>query len=92
MDTKNKGFHRGSKRGVREIKGCGVRKLPTRASTLQEVRNSSYLGLLSIFGPRQKGFLFKGLFEEEKLGFRVLLYVSSPRRRCESSHGRLVLC
>ena len=45
--------------------------------TLQEVRDFSYLGLLSIFGPGKEGFSFKGLFGEEKLGFRVLLDVSS---------------
>ena len=60
-------------------------------STLQEVRDSSYLGLLPILGPRKEGFLFKGFFSEEKLDFRVLLDVSSPRRRHESSYGRLVL-
>ena len=36
-------------------------------------------------------FSFKGLFGEEKWGFQVILDVSSPRRRCGSSHGRLVL-
>ena len=61
-------------------------------STLQEVRDSFYLGLLSIFGPRIEDFSFKGMFGKEKLGFRVLLNVSSPRRRrCESSYERLVL-
>ena len=60
-------------------------------STLQDVRDSSYLGLLSIFRLGKKGFSFKGLFGEEKLGFRVLLDVSLPRLRCESSHGRMVL-
>ena len=38
------------------------------------------------------GFSFKGLFGEEKLDFWVMLDVSSPRRRHESSHGRLDLC
>ena len=37
------------------------------------------------------GFFVKSLFGEEKLDFRVLLDVSLPRRRCESSQGRLVL-
>ena len=59
---------------------------------LQEVRYSSYLGLLFIFGPGKEGFSFNGLFGEEKLDFRVMLDVSSPRRMCESSHRRLVLC
>ena len=47
---------------------------------LKEVRASSYLGLLSIFGPGKVEFLFKGLFGEEKLDFRVMLDVYSPRR------------
>ena len=41
------------------------------------------------FGKR--GFFIKGLFGEEKLDFRVMFDVSSPRRRCESSQGRLVI-
>ena len=48
-----------------KIKGYGFRKLPTCASKLQEVRDSSHLGLLSIFGPGKEGFSFKGLFGEE---------------------------
>ena len=52
-------------------------------SMLQEVKDPSYLGLLSIFGLGKKGFSFNGLFGEEKLGFRVLLDFSSPRRRCD---------
>ena len=47
---------------------------------LKEVRDSSYLGLLSIFGPGKVEFLFKGLFGEEKLDFWVMLDVYSPRR------------
>ena len=52
--------------------------------TLLKVRDSSYLGLLSIFGPGKEGFLFEGLFGEEKQGFLILLHVSllnlsSPR-------------
>ena len=74
-----------------EIEVVGFRRLPTRVSMLQEVRDSSYLGLLSIFGPGIEGFSFKGLFGKEKLDFRVLLDASSPRRKHESSHGRLVL-
>ena len=80
MVTKITGFRRGSKRGVQEIKGFGFRKLPTYVSTLQDVRDSSYLGFLSIFRPRKCSFSFKGLFSEEKLVFRVLLDVSSPKR------------
>ena len=53
---------------------------------LLEVMDSSYLGLLSIFGSGKEGFSFKGLFGEEKRDFRVLLDVSSPRQRCKSSH------
>ena len=34
-------------------------------SMLQEVRDSFYLGLLSIFGPGKEGFSFKGLFGED---------------------------
>ena len=49
------------------------------------------LGLFSIFGPVKVGFSFKGLFSDEKLDFRVMLDVSLPKRRHESSHGRLVL-
>ena len=63
----------------REIEVVGFKRLLPRVSTLQEVRDSSHLGLHSIFRPRKEGFSFKGLFGEEKLGFRVLLNVSSPR-------------
>ena len=74
-----------------KIKGYGFRKLPTRASKLQEVRDSSHLGLLSIFCPGKEGFSFKGLFGEENWVFGfflmflclgelgVLLDVSLPR-------------
>ena len=41
--------------------------------TLKKVRDSSYLGLLFIFGPGKEGFSFKGLFGEEKLDFQVFL-------------------
>ena len=44
-------------------------RLPSDSSTLQEVGDSSYLGLFSIFGPGKEGFSFKGLFGEEKLDF-----------------------
>ena len=44
----------------------GFRKLPTYICMLQEVRDSSYLGLLSFFGSGKEGFSFKGLFGEEK--------------------------
>ena len=64
----------------KEIEFFGFRKLPTHVFMLQEVRNFSYLGLLSIFGSEKEGFSFKGLFGEEKLDFRVLLDASSPRR------------
>ena len=63
-----------------EIKVVGFRRLPTRVSMLQEVRDSFYLGLLSIFGLGKEGFSFKGQFNEEKLDFQVLLDVSSPRK------------
>ena len=63
----------------REIEVVGFRRLPTSVSTLQEVRDFSYLVLLSISGPGKEGFSFKDLFSEEKLDFRVLLDVSSPR-------------
>ena len=56
----------------REIEVFGFRKLPTLVSTLQDAKDSSYLGLHSIFGPGKEGFSFKGLFGKEKLGFRVL--------------------
>ena len=36
-------------------------------------------------------FFVKGLFSEEKLDFWAMFNVSSPRRRCESLQGRLVL-
>ena len=64
----------------REIEVVKFKRLPTHVSALQEVGDSSYLGLFSIFGPGKEGFSFKGLFGEYKLDFRVLLYVSSPRR------------
>ena len=63
-----------------EIKVVGFRRFPTSVSTLQKVRDSSYLSLLSIFGPRKEGFSFKGLFGEEKLDFWVMLDVSLPRK------------
>ena len=44
-----------------------------------EVRDSSYLGLLSTFGPGKEGFSVKGLFCGEKLHFRFLLSVSSTK-------------
>ena len=74
-----------------EIKVVGFRRVPTFVSKLKEVGDSSYLGLLSIFGPGKEGFSFKGMFSKEKLDFRVLFDVSLPRQRHESSHGRLVL-
>ena len=40
-------------RRFREIEVFGFRRLPTRVSMLLEVRDSSYLGLLSIFGLRK---------------------------------------
>ena len=36
-------------------------------------------------------FLFKGLFCEEKLDFRVMFDVSSPRRRVPPGHGHVHL-
>ena len=48
--------------------------------SLLEVRDSSYLGLLSIFGSGKEDISFKGLFAEEKLDFWVLLDVSSLRK------------
>ena len=49
-------------------------------STLQEVRDSSYLVLLSIFGPGKEGFLLRAcLAKKKKQVFQVLLDVSSPR-------------
>ena len=48
--------------------------------TCLEVRDSSYLGLLSIFGLGKEGFSVKGLFGEEKLNFRVMHSVFSPRQ------------
>ena len=65
-------------RRFHEIEVIGFRRLPTRISTLQQARDSSYLGSLSIFGPGKEGFSFKGLFAEEKLDFQVLLDVPSP--------------
>ena len=64
----------------KEIEVVGFRKLPTHVFTLQEVRDFSYLGLLSIFGLGKEGFSFKGLFGQEKMDFRVLLDVTSPKR------------
>ena len=72
--------HKIRERRFREIKVFGLRKLPARVSTLQGVRDSSYLGLLSIFRPGKEGFSFKGVFGKEKLGFQVLPDVSSPRQ------------
>ena len=64
----------------REIEVVGFRRLPTRVSRIK-VRDSSYLGLLSIFGLGKEGFSVKGLFGKEKLDFRVLYNVSLPGRR-----------
>ena len=58
----------------REIEVVGFRRLP---NPHLEVRDSSYLGLLSIFGLGKEGFLVKGLLGEETLVFRVLPGVSS---------------
>ena len=69
-----------------EIEVVRFRSLSTHVSTLQEVRDSSYLGLLSIFGPGKEGFSLRVyLAKKKKWGFQVLLDVSSPRRRCKSS-------
>ena len=47
---------------------------------LLEVRDSSYLGLLSIFGSGKEGFFVKGLFGEEKnLDFWVMFDFSLHR-------------
>ena len=48
---------------------------------LLEVRDSSYLGSLSIFRPEKEGVFVKGLFGEEKRDFWVHLDVASPRKR-----------
>ena len=78
-------------RRFRDIEVFGFRKLPSRVSTLQEVSDSFYLGLLSIFGPGKAGFSFKGPFREEKLGFRVMLDVSLPRRTLDRLGERVNL-
>ena len=48
--------------------------------TLLKVRDSSYLGLLSTFGPGKEGFSLRVCFAKKKLDFLVLLNVSSPRK------------
>ena len=70
VGTRKKGFLRSSKR-----RDFGKSKLFGK-----EVRDSSYLGLLSIFGSEKEGFSVKGLFGKEKWDFRVFLNVASPRR------------
>ena len=47
--------------------------------------------MLSIFGSGKEGFSVKGLFGEEKLDFRVLHNVSSPRRTVKIFTRKLVL-
>ena len=80
VDTWKEEFCRRSKRGdfgKSKLSGLGG-FLPMYHSP--DVRNSSYLVLLSIFGPGKEGFSFKDLFGEEKLDFWVLLDVSLHRR------------
>ena len=50
----------------REIEVFGFRKLFTCVSTLQEVRDSSYLGLLSIFRPGKEDFSLRACLEKKK--------------------------
>ena len=45
-----------------------------------EVRDSSYLSLLSIFDREKRVFRLKACLEEKNCIFRVLLNVSSSRR------------
>ena len=60
---------------------------------LLEVRDSSYLSLLSTFGPGKAGLSVKGMFGEEKKMrfsgsarcFFAVANLGTPRRRCESS-------
>ena len=50
VDTKNTGFHRGFKRGVREIKSFGFRKCPwdfLEFLQRSKFRDSSYFGFFS---------------------------------------------
>ena len=56
VGTRKEGFRRSSKR-----RDFGKSKLFGK-----EVRDSSYLGLLSIFGLEKEGFSVKGLFGKEK--------------------------
>ena len=67
--TYKEGFRRRSKKG-----DFGRSKLSGLGSLLSvciHLRGREFflLGLFSIFGPGKEGFLFKGLFSEEKLVF-----------------------
>ena len=88
---KNRDFVEDLRGVISGNRSCRVQEASYSCITLLEVSASSYLGLLFIFGSGKEGFSFKGLFGEEKRGFRVLLDVSSLRRRCGSSHGSLIL-
>ena len=49
------------------------------------------MAYFSYLGREKRTFCLKACLVRKKRGFRVLLDVSSPRRRCGSSHGSLVL-
>ena len=66
---RKKDFAKDPRREFWEIKVIGFRRLPTHVSMLQEVRDSSYLDLLSIFGPRKEGFPLRACLAKKKMGF-----------------------
>ena len=73
-------FAEDPRREISINQSCRVSGASYSCITLLEVRDSSYLGILSIFGPGKEGFSFKGLLGEEKLDFRVMLDVSLHRQ------------
>ena len=56
---------------------------------LLEVRDSSYLGLLSIFGPRKEGFLLRACLAKKNWIFGKIS--SSPRPRGPPRRGHVRL-
>ena len=91
MGTWKEGFHRRSKGG-----DFGKSKLLSLGGFLlvyhAQICKGFFLPWLTFrLWAKKIGFSVKALFGEEKLDFWVMFDVSSPKRRCESSQGRLVL-
>ena len=66
---KKKDFIEYPRREFWEIEVVEFRRLPSCVSMLQEVKDSSYLVLLSIFGPGKEGFSLRACLAKKKTGF-----------------------